>query len=228
MNMADVSQQRPAFEQDYYQTYYRNYHRQNPARKLQHYRRAVEGALPGREEIKVLDVGCAFGKFLGALDERWHRYGIDVSEYAIERAKRAVPGVQFTNVRDGEIPFQQLFDAITAWDVIEHISDLDRVARQIGDRLAEDGAFLFVVPVYDGPLGHAVRYLDRDPTHVHRVSRQFWLDWASRHFRVEDWWGVFRYLLPGGHYLHWPTRRLRGVAPAVAVIARRRTEIQAS
>jgi SAM-dependent methyltransferase len=177
----------------------------------------------------VLDVGCAFGAFLGILGEQWDPHGIDASEYAIGLARRAVPGGHFTITRDGKIPsFGFSFAAVTAWDVIEHITNLDTLARDVEDQLSDDGAFVFVVPVYDGPFGPIVNLLDADPTHVHRESRRFWLDWAEQRFHVEDWWGIFRYLLPGGWYVHWPTRGLRNVAPAVAVIARRSTSIQTS
>jgi SAM-dependent methyltransferase len=209
-----------SFERRYFEENYRNYSQQNPFRKLLHYKQAIEESLPGRERIRLLDVGCAFGAFLGTLDERWDAYGADVSEYAIESAKQTVPAARFEKIRDGRIPFAVSFDAVTAWDVIEHIPDLEALAREIRTHLADDGVFVFVVPVYDGPLGPVVRLLDGDPTHVHKKSRQFWLDWAGRHFEVQKWWGVFRYLCPGGYYIHSPTRGLRRIAPAIAVVAR--------
>lgn len=212
-----------SFERAYYDTHYRNYRQQNPPRKLRHYRQAVERALGRNDRARLLDVGCAFGAFVGALDERWEAYGVDPSEYAIEAARRIVPRAQFANTRDGRmLVFDVPFDAITAWDVIEHIPNLDTVAQDVNAHLVRNGVFAFVVPVYDGLLGPVVNLLDGDPTHVHRKSRAFWLDWAGRHFVVEEWWGIFRYLLPGGHYVHWPTHALRGVAPAIAVIARRK------
>lgn len=209
-----------AFEQEYYATYYRDYARQNPPRKMQHYRQAVERSLPVSETPRVLDVGCAFGTFLTSLNPRWQPYGMDVSEYAIARAREQLPSARLDVARDGKIPFQEKFNAVTAWDVLEHIPRLDEVAQQVSEHLVENGAFLFVVPVYDGPLGPLVQFLDADTTHVHRVSRNFWLDWANRYFTVQDWWGIFRFLFPGGYYLHRPTRALRRIAPAIAVVAR--------
>jgi hypothetical protein len=79
---------------------------------------------------------------------------------------------------------------------------------------------VFVVPVYDGPLGPVVRMLDGDPTHVHKESRDFWLDWAGERFVIQEWCGVFRYLLPRGPYINWPTQALRRIAPAIAVVVR--------
>jgi hypothetical protein len=97
----------------------------------------------------------------------------------------------------------------------------------VAGALAVGGIFLFVVPVYDGPLGPVVRLLDKDPTHVHQKSRAFWLGWASRRFTVLDWWGLTRYLLPGGLYVNWPSRLARRVSPAIAVVARKGAAVPA-
>jgi SAM-dependent methyltransferase len=202
-----------SFERAYYEENYRNYNQQNPDRKLRHYKQAVESSLRGRERIRILDIGCAFGAFLGTLGEGWDAYGMDVSEYAIDAARKTVPGARFESVRDGRIPFDVPFDAITAWDVIEHIPDLDDLAREIAANLADDGVFVFVVPVYDGPLGPVVRVLDGDPTHVHKKSRRFWLDWAGRHFHVERWGCVSRAV---------PGRLLRPLADSTIALLRAR------
>jgi SAM-dependent methyltransferase len=211
-----------AFEQEYYEANYRDYDRQNPRRKLEHYARAVERFQSGGKARSVLDIGCAFGAFLGSLGAHWQVAGLDHSAYAIDIARQRVPHGRFAVVRDSHIPFEERFQAITAFDVIEHIHDLEALAGEIAAHLADDGVFVFVVPVYDGPLGPLVHALDHDPTHAHKRARRFWLDWANRHFSVIEWWGIVRYLLPAGPYIHWPTRSLRAVAPAIAVAARQR------
>lgn len=214
--MADAG----AFERAYFEANYRDYERQNPPRKLAFYRGLVERAVQGVARPRVLDVGCAFGAFLGALDPRWERCGADVSAYAIERARAAHRDIAFAQGAATEIPFPGPFDAITAFDVIEHVPDLERVAAAVRAKLTEAGHFIFVVPVYDGVTGPAIRLLDHDETHVHKRSRAFWLRWADEHFTLVEWWGVLRYLLPGGAYLHRPTRAFRGATPAIAAVAR--------
>ena len=84
------------------------------------------------------------------------------------------------------------------------------------------GCFVFTVPVYDGLSGPMVRLLDRDATHLHKWPRRRWLDWAESHFSVIEWKGIFRYLLPGGYYLHLVVQGLRRHAPAIIVVARKR------
>jgi SAM-dependent methyltransferase len=208
------------FERDYYERHYRDYARQNPPKKLRFYRELAERAASEISRPRVLDVGCAFGSFLSVLNPAWQRFGIDVSEFATDLARRTVPDVTFEQAGVTGIPFPGPFDLITAFDVIEHVGALDEVIAAVGARLARGGHFIFVVPVYDGPTGPLVRLLDGDETHVHRRSRRFWLEWTARRFVVREWWGIYLYAFPGGFYLHVPTRSWRRFTPAIAVVTR--------
>ncbi len=209
------------FDENYYRTVYRNYSRQNPPRKLNFYRELVAGHLGNPQRAAVLDIGCAFGAFLGALPSEWDRYGIDVNAYGVEQAKAHSTGIQLANAALEESPFQGPFDAITAFEVVEHIPDIDGTRERIYRLLKPGGVFVFVVPVYDGPLGWVVEALDKDPTHIHKTGREFWLSWASQSFHVEKWMGAYRYLTPIGVYLHYKSRPFRRWSPAIAVVARR-------
>lgn len=210
------------FEESYFDSVYPDYSRQNPPRKLAFYRRLAERVAPPGGTVRILDVGCAFGTFLSALDPSWARYGADVSRFAIDRAAASVPGATFARAGFSDLPFPGPFDLITSFDVIEHVPSLDVVATAVKSRLAPGGHFIFVVPVYDGPTGPIIHCLDKDETHVHKRSREFWLRWAAEHYEVTDWWGVYRWLAPVIGYLHLPTRRWRRFTPAIAVIARNR------
>lgn len=207
------------FEQGYYERVYPDYARQNPPRKLRFYRRLVERGAPSGRAPRILDIGCAFGAFLSSLGPEWERFGVDVSRFATDRAAGAVPGARFARAGIDEIPFPGPFDVITAFDVIEHIPSLTAVASSVRSRLAAGGRFVFVVPVYDGVTGPLIRILDKDETHVHKRSRDFWLEWARENFSLQDWYGVYRYLVPGLGYVHVPTRLWRRFTPAIAVIA---------
>ena len=212
------------FEREYFEKYYPNYFLQNPPKKMDYYRVLVEGVAGGLYRPRILDIGCAFGRFLSTLDPHWQRFGQDVSKYAIDQALRSIPDVSFS-VSDGmEIPFDETFDIIASFDVLEHIQDLERVAHSVKAKLTPTGYFVFVVPVYDGPMGPLIRFLDKDVTHVHKKSRNDWLSWSGRHFQVVDWWGLFRYLFPLGYYLHWPTKRMRRFSPAIAVVSKKKEQ----
>jgi hypothetical protein len=49
----------PRFDRDYFERNYRAYDRQNPARKLEFYRRLVEQHAPAGRKPRLLDMGCA-------------------------------------------------------------------------------------------------------------------------------------------------------------------------
>jgi SAM-dependent methyltransferase len=217
--MADDPRQ---FDAAYFASVYRNYGRQNPARKLFFYRQLVSTHAAVRTGRRILEIGCAYGRFLRVLGPRWQKFGFDISEHGAREARLAAPDARVAVGSCTAIPMRGPFDVIVAFDVIEHVADVEAIGDQVLDILAPGGTFIFVVPVYDGPLGPVVRLLDHDRTHVHRRSRRFWLDWAERRFVVREWLGLVRYLLPAGPYLHWPTRSFRAVAPAVCVVAEKR------
>jgi SAM-dependent methyltransferase len=148
--------------------------------------------------------------------------GVDVSEFAVRAHAATYPDETFI-VCDAEhiADLGQIFHVVTAFDVLEHLHDPDGAASAISRSLVEGGTLIFVVPVYDGPLGPVVRILDRDETHVQLRSRQWWLDWAGSHFKVAESLGIFRMLTPWNQYIHLPTQTFRKIAPAILVTATR-------
>jgi SAM-dependent methyltransferase len=209
------------FDQGYFERVYRDYARQNPWRKMVSYRRLVESHLAGIVNPRILDVGCGPGSFLSSLDSGWRKAGLDISSYGVGLARQRNPGAALVVGSAMQLPFKGPFDAIVSFDVIEHVAEPAAAFDEIFARLSPGGVFVFVVPVYDGLSGPIIRRLDRDPTHLHKQPRAFWLQLAQARFDVQDWFGLVRYLLPGGLYVNWATRALRRHAPAIAVVARR-------
>ena len=214
----------------YYSSTYRDYFRQNPAHKLGFFRSVVEQHSPSRRPTRVLDIGCGLAGFLACLRSsdpsrsRFDLTGVDVSEYAITTNAATFPDETF-NVcaaeRVGDLG--KTFDVVTAFDVLEHLHRPDEAASAITSSLAPDGAAILVVPVYDGPLGPVVKFLDHDESHVQLQSRKWWLDWTSTHFTVTGWQGIFRMLTPWGYYVHLPSLAMRRFAPAVMITAARKS-----
>jgi len=212
-----------AFDEHYFRTYYRDYVAQNPPRRLRFYAQTIERQLAPGAPRRIHDIGCAFGHFLGSLDPTWQIFGTDVSEFAVAQAARENPrGVFKVAPAHARKVFDQSFGVVTAFDVIEHVPEPDAVACSVIEQLADGGCFIFVVPVYDGLSGPIIRLLDRDPTHQHKWPRRRWLDWAASHFALVEWQGIFRYLFPGGYYLHHASRALRRHTPAMIVVTRKR------
>jgi SAM-dependent methyltransferase len=206
----------------YFDKAYRDYRAQNPPRKLDHYLDEIESRVaPGA--MDVLDIGCGLGAFLKRASERfpdWRLYGTDVEPSAISTTTRLVPTATVSHSSATDTPYpDDSFDIITAWDVIEHVPDLERVAVSISRMLKPQGLLVFVVPVYDGLVGPAIRRLDKDPTHLHKEPRDAWLQWAKEHFDSIEWHGLARFLF-GKSYFHASTTRFRRHTPAILVAGR--------
>lgn len=212
------------FDARYFATHYSDYEAQNPRRKMEFYESLIRRTSKGQPSVETLDIGCGLGRFAAHLaqsDDRFRVRATDLSDYAIAQNRSSFPDVEFRRAGATDLPWPaDTFDVITALDVLEHVPEVDEVASSVTTMLRAQGAFIFVVPVYDGPFGPVIRLLDKDPTHVHKWNRAEWLRWAQTHFELVDWIGIFRYLLPTGQYLHWPSTTFRRYAPAIAVIAR--------
>jgi 2-polyprenyl-3-methyl-5-hydroxy-6-metoxy-1,4-benzoquinol methylase len=127
----------------------------------------LEALVPGR---RLLDVGCAAGFFLEAARWRgWSVEGVEVSAYASEQARREL-GLE---VRTGSVTDLEegpaRFDAVTLWDVIEHLERPDLALRKVRALLRPGG----VLAVSTGDLGSFVARatgrrwrLFADPTHL--------------------------------------------------------------
>ena len=208
---------------DYYDIAYGvDYEARQPRRKLEFYLALVSRHCPGGA---LYDVGCAFGSFAEVAATRYSVHGSDVSARAVQAARERCPGGAFeiADANDLTLP-PGAYDAITMLDVLEHLRDPADVLARVREGLRERGVALIVVPVYDGPLGWIVDRLDSDTTHLHRRGRRYWLDLVRSAGLVgREWLGVFRYLPAWGHYIHRPTRALRSIAPAIAMVAQKGT-----
>ena len=209
--------------EEYYRQNYRSYERQNPPYKLAYYQSQIERHRDQAQPRCIYDIGCGPGNFLASLGGEWEVFGSDVNSFAMARAGSRIAAGRFA-LGAGAVTqlFDRRFPVITAFDVLEHVPEIELAGATIGEQLAPGGLFLFVVPVYDGLSGPVISWLDRDPTHVHKRERAFWLDWASRYFEVLSWEGILRYLLPGEHYLHIVTSAARRHTPAICVACRAR------
>lgn len=212
------------FDEAYFATHYGDYGRQNPKRKLDWY---VDQATRWiqTEPIRHLDVGCGPGAFVAhtARSPRFVTHGTDVSEFAIDQARRNAPSAKLAVAFAETRPWpDESFDLISALDVLEHLPDPGAALDAFSSMLAPGGIVLAVMPVYDGLSGPIIHRLDSDPTHLHKWPRDKWLRLIGDHFELLDWHGAFRLLVPFGPYLHFPTRRLRRHSPAILVVGRRR------
>lgn len=210
------------FDERYFEEQYANYEAQNPQRKLRWYASLLRQFISESAPATICDIGCGGAAFIRSLPPLWSRFGIDPAGGVLKKVLKRDTTVPLCCGSLEHLPLKGTFDAVTLFDVLEHVPALDAAAVQLDSLLAPGAVLLFVVPVYDGPLGPIVRLLDHDPTHVHCMSRRWWLNWVHHHFDVQRWYGVGRYYFAHRYYIHLPTRLLRSIAPAIAVVVKKK------
>jgi SAM-dependent methyltransferase len=105
----------------------------------------------------VLDVGCGIGNFVAfAQRESMTAYGIDVDAAAVRSARERGLRVRRSDELDDLLPDRSV-DAITLWDVIEHLYDPEPVIRPLLRKLRPDGLLLLETPDAAFPVRGAVR-----------------------------------------------------------------------
>ncbi len=94
---------------------------------------------------RILDVGCANGDFLNVARQRgWEVYGADPSAARAEVEARGIKLVG-TTVHDADVR-EGTLDAITFWDVLEHVTDPIADLNRARELLKPDGVLALTVP----------------------------------------------------------------------------------
>jgi len=101
------------------------------------------------KESRLLDVGCGTGWFLDLAQQYGFRvagqeFSTELSRFTAERL-----GIQVWSDPITEIPVNEKFDAITLFDVIEHVPNPVAVIESIKEHLNKDGIALFFTPNLD-------------------------------------------------------------------------------
>jgi len=208
------------YEQNYFDNIYSgHYYAHNPLYKIVYYLKAIRTLKP---HGRLLDIGCAFGLFLEHARVYYECEGCDVSTYAISVARKRLPDVPFSVSDILSLSLESHYDIICCFDVLEHIPNLDAAAMKIRNLLNDGGFLVLVVPVYDTLVGQLVSLLDKDPTHIHKESRDFWLrkltDWG---FAIKEFHGIFRYSVAGRFYIHFGHPYLRRFSPAILLASQK-------
>lgn len=116
-------------------------------------RRMYQDILDGLERYctaksrKILDVACGTGEFLKEAKMRsMDIYGIDISDYAIQDAKKHIQGKFF--VGSGEkLPFENNeFDLVTCIGSLEHFDSQERGISEMARVVKKNGVVLIHVP----------------------------------------------------------------------------------
>jgi SAM-dependent methyltransferase len=98
----------------------------------------------------LLDLGCSSGSFLEFMrSESWQLYGVEMSAEGARTAEEQSKAQVFVgNILDAPFP-RESFDAITCFDVLEHLYEPRRVIARVGEWLKPGGIFYVLVPNVD-------------------------------------------------------------------------------
>ena len=164
------------------------------------------------EQPRVLEIGCGTGFVLSALhaQRRFELVGAEQHIAGLRLARQRLPGVKFVQLDARRLPYRSEFDAIGAFDVIEHIDEDEEVIASAHAALRPRGLFVVTVPQ------HAWMWSSTDDYahHKRRYSRAELLAKMRRHgFAIRRCTSFVFTLLP----LMWLSRiGKRKAAPGAA------------
>ncbi|WP_218831577.1 class I SAM-dependent methyltransferase [Bordetella genomosp. 9] len=128
---------------------------------------AMRKYVPGLRAF--LEVGCGTGYVLAGLAREFPQsrlYGSEIFTEGLGFAARRVPRASFMQVDARRMPFCDEFDAIGAFDVLEHIEEDSEVLAQLHNALLPGGHLLVTVPQHQWLWSAA----DERARHVRRYS----------------------------------------------------------
>ena len=144
--------QSPDMTEEYDAAYFRDFETHYKEYRLKQYKRVLPilaQATPGR---RLLDVGCALGYFVEEAGRNgWDAAGIDISAAAIAYAseERRVPNLVCGDFEEHPLS-PDSFDAVTFWDVLEHMRHPREALSRARDLLIDDGILVVKVPSTSG------------------------------------------------------------------------------
>ncbi|MGH8173153.1 MAG: class I SAM-dependent DNA methyltransferase [Rhodanobacteraceae bacterium] len=154
-----------------------------------------------------LEIGCGTGYVLNRLRERFPELALSGSELFEEglvfARQRLGSAATLRQLDATKLPYREAFDAIGAFDVIEHIERDDAVLASVHDALRPGGGLLITVPQ------HAWLWSDTDVAahHVRRYARaELKQKLVAAGFEVLRTTSFVTLLLPA----MWLARRRRG------------------
>ena len=142
------------------------------------------------------EIGCGNGYVLSCIQKTFPNlklFGSEVYQQGLHHASQRIPTAEFFQMDARTIPFENHFDVIGAFDVLEHISEDEKVLSSIFRAVTPGGGILITVPQHR----FLWTYADKFAGHVRRYSNQELRDKAEKvGFKVEGLISFVSFLLP--------------------------------
>ncbi|MFZ2541670.1 MAG: class I SAM-dependent methyltransferase [Gallionella sp.] len=159
-----------------------------------------------------LEIGCGTGFVLSGIANTFPSatlVGAEIYSTGLEYAAHRLPGTQFMQMDARNIPFESHFDALGAFDVLEHIEEDSIVLAQMHQALKPGGALLLTVPQHPSLWSNQ----DEMACHVRRYTvTELKQKVSSAGFDIVGSGSFVALLLP----VMWLSRRLGNINSAVA------------
>ena len=129
---------------------------------------------------KLLDIGCGLGFFLKRMQDIYETYGIDISEYAVEEARKAAVRSKIKICSVIELPFEDnFFDDVTAFYIVEHLEEPSLFFKKIQRILKKDGSLVISTPNLDS-FGARIKGKDKDSKNLpYHLRKKQWHGWRD-------------------------------------------------
>ena len=100
---------------------------------------------------RLLDIGSNIGITLEAAEQRrWRSIGVDINKDMVRYCQQN--GHESVSYEGGRLPFEsQTFDVLTAWHVIEHVTDVRKTLADWRRVLRDDGILAIETPDASSP-----------------------------------------------------------------------------
>lgn len=133
---------------------------------------------------KILDIGCGEGEFLEICQNTGLAcFGVDISSYALKKAKSKIKGELLqVDVEREKLPYSDnFFEAITSFDLLEHLKDPSLFLTEVRRILKRDGVLFLTTPNGDyWPAGFLGHFVKDDPTHINIQGKKYWCQYLKK------------------------------------------------
>jgi 2-polyprenyl-3-methyl-5-hydroxy-6-metoxy-1,4-benzoquinol methylase len=126
--------------------------------------------------LRVLDIGCHTGAFLAGLPRPWQRFGIESAEEPIRIAAEQGVEIVSDRVETVDVRWNGQFDAVTLFDVVEHLADPAAGLGRAGELLRPGGVLIASTADLDAwtwKLTAGRHWYLQAPLHLSIASREF-------------------------------------------------------
>jgi ubiquinone/menaquinone biosynthesis C-methylase UbiE len=178
--------------------YPENYHEDRNTESFKKRYAAQCEYIPGLNEQKVLDIGCARGDFLSFLKGLYPNiktFGVD---FFSEKVNYDFIKFHKKNLKEADFP-NSFFDIVTAWAVFEHLHEPNENFEEVNRILKSGGKFIFLVTNSESFYGKYA-YVEDIPRHTYHFSEKTLNNYAEKcGFKATRYYYETRFWNPTGY-----------------------------